>query len=408
MRVAVPSRRKPMRPGVALVVVAFALASACGRNKQPLQPVALPGLELVSLKFEPSTQTPSVTTARDGTVLLTWQQDEPTAVRWRRRAVSGTWSEARTLVESDDLFVNWADFPMMTAFDDERIVAGWLRRSSERAYGISLGYTDDAGEHWSTSQLHAHTGGPEYGFVSMTPLDDGRLRAYWLDGRESGGHGGGGAMQLRAATVGPDGAVADRTLVDDRVCDCCQTSAATTAAGPVVVYRDRSDSEVRDVAIAGPGELRRTVAADGWKIAGCPVNGPAVAAGDAGLVVAWFTAAGGEGKVSVAFAADQGEFSSPISVGMTQPMGRVDVEWLDDQRALVSFIDGGALLARTVDRTGHVGAPWRVADVSASNASGFPRIARARDRIVWAFTAEQAGGAQVRVAEAPISALTPG
>ena len=391
------------------VFLCLATVSACGRcdrTKDAPQPVALPGLEVVDLEFAPKTQTPSVTATTDGTVLLTWQQSEPTAVRWQRRGTDGTWTEARTLVEADDLFVNWADFPTMTAFDDERLVAGWLQRSSEHAYGIKLAHTDNGGAEWSVSQLHEHTGGPEYGFVSMTPLADGRMRAYWLDGRESGGHGGGGAMQLRAATVGPDGAVADRTLVDDRVCDCCQTSAATTPAGPVVVYRDRSEEEVRDIAIAGPGEQHRTVAADNWTIAGCPVNGPAVAASKAGLVVAWFTAAGGEGRVLVAFAADEGDFSPGVSVGLSRPTGRVDVEWLDDQRALVSFIEDGSLLARTVDREGHVGPPWRVAAVSASNASGFPRIARTKDRIVWAFTAETSDGPQVRVAEAPVSALT--
>lgn len=394
-----------------LAFVGLAIASACGRcdrTEQASQPIALPGLEVLDLQFGPTTQTPSVTAATDGTVLMTWQQSEPTGVHWRRRAADGSWTEPRTLVEEDELFVNWADFPMMTAFDDDHLVAGWLQRSSEHAYGIKLAHSEDSGAKWSSSQLHAHTGGPEYGFVSMTPMSDGRMRAYWLDGRESGGHAGGGAMQLRAATVDPDGAVTERTLVDDRVCDCCQTSAATTDDGPVVVYRDRSEEEVRDIAIAGPGERRRTVAADNWTIAGCPVNGPAVAASKAGLVVAWFTAAGGEGKVSVAFATDEGDFSPGVSVGLSRPTGRVDVEWLDEQRALVSFVEDGLLLARTVDREGHVGPPWRVAEVPTANASGFPRIARSQDRIVWAFVAETPDGPQVRVAEAPVSALTSG
>lgn len=400
-----------MRQAAKWVLFGLAIVGACNRRdraEKPHETVALPGLEVLDLQFDGKTQTPSVTTAADGTVLLTWQRSEPAGVHWRRRGTDGSWTNPRTLVEADDLFVNWADFPMMTAFDGEHLVAGWLQRSSEHAYGIKLAHSDDGGAKWSTSQLHMHTAGPEYGFVSMTPLSDGRMRAYWLDGRESGGHGGGGAMQLRAATVSPDGAVADRTLVDDRVCDCCQTSAATTDAGPVVVYRDRSDKEVRDIAIAGPGDRRRTVAADNWTIAGCPVNGPAVAASKAGLVVAWFTAAGNDAKISVAFATNEGDFSPGVSVGLSRPTGRVDVEWLDDRRALVSFVEDGLLIARTVDRDGHVGPAWRVAEVPTANASGFPRIARSEDRIVWAFTATTPDGPQVRVAEAPVSALISG
>lgn len=389
---------------VALVLV----AASCRRSDRAtptMQPV--PGLTVLD-QWESGTQTPNVTTA-SGTVMMTWQQLEPPAVRWRQRAVDGRWGEPRTLVKSDDLFLNWADFPVMAAFDDHRFAAAWLRRSSEHAYGIELGHSTNAGAQWSTARLHAHTGGPEYGFVSMTPLADGRLRAYWLDGRESGGHEHGGAMQLRAATIAPDGVVDERALIDERVCDCCQTSAATTAAGPVVVYRDRSEAEVRDVAIAGPGKLRRKVAADGWTIAGCPVNGPAVAASEHGLVVAWFTGVGGEGKVQAAFATDEGEFSPGVSLGLSKPMGRVDVEWINADQALVSFIeqtdDGASLLARTIARNGHLGPAWRIADVSASNASGFPRMVRTKDTLVWAFTAETRDGPEVRVAEAPLAGL---
>ena len=42
----------------------------------------------------------------------------------------------------------------------------------------------------------------------------------------------------------------ERAVLDARACDCCQTDAAMTSAGPVVVYRNRTEEEIRDIYIA--------------------------------------------------------------------------------------------------------------------------------------------------------------
>jgi len=90
-------------------------------------------------------------------------------------------------------------------------------------------------------------------------------------------------MTLRFTTLDGEGHLGEEVLLDDRICDCCDTDAVLDAAGhPVIVYRDRSGTEVRDISM-----VRRTgdgwsapapVFEDGWTIAGCPVNGPAMAA----------------------------------------------------------------------------------------------------------------------------------
>ena len=50
-----------------------------------------------------------------------------------------------------------------------------------------------------------------------------------------------------------------------------------TADGPVVVYRDRSEQEIRDISIVrlhdGKWSQPSSVFEDNWKINGCPVNG---------------------------------------------------------------------------------------------------------------------------------------
>ena len=57
------------------------------------------------------------------------------------------------------------------------------------------------------------------------------------------------SMTLRYAAIDPKGELSDEAELDNRVCECCQTSAAVTSDGPIVVYRDCSQSEVRDTYI---------------------------------------------------------------------------------------------------------------------------------------------------------------
>src|SRR5690606_29255241 len=91
---------------------------------------------------------------------------------------------------------------------------------------------------------------------------------------------GAGMTSLRAASIDTASRIADAVEVDPSVCDCCGTDVAMTARGPLLVYRDRTADEIRDVYAVrlddGAWGEPHAVHGDGWKIAACPVNGPAV------------------------------------------------------------------------------------------------------------------------------------
>jgi hypothetical protein len=248
----------------------------------------------------------------------------------------------------------------------------------------------------------------------MFPSPAGGLGIVWLDGREmtaheGGGHAGhgGGDMTLRYTAFGRGAKLAPESLLDERVCECCQTSAALTSEGPVVVYRDRSPEEVRDISIvrlrAGKWSAPAPVHRDGWKIAGCPVNGPAVAARGESVAVAWFTGAGDVYSVKVAFSKDAGQsFGPPVRADDGQPMGRVGVVALEDGSAVVSWLEkaeaGGEVRVRRVRQDGSRGPATTVAPMAAARASGFPRMVRTGNSLVFAWV----GGTQVLTAEMPL------
>lgn len=313
--------------------------------------------------------------------------------RWDGEA----WSDPTLITTSDSLFVNWADFPSVIPLADGSLAAHWLARAGEGtyAYHVWTATSSDGGASWSEPhRLHSDASPTEHGFVTL--LDDGALAAAWLDGRNTaGGHAG----EMMLLFGGPGG---EETVLDSRVCDCCQTAGAVIPGGVFVAYRDRSDDELRDISyvrrVDGRWSEPRTLHADGWKIPACPVNGPAVAARDGNLAVAWFSSPRQEGakdpRVQVSFSRDSGDtFGAPLRLSGEHPLGRVDVIWLDDRSVLAVWMerlpdeDGEAeIRARIVHRDGRMEPSRTVTRVSANRSSGFPRLAATTQGVIAAWT----------------------
>ena len=191
------------------------------------------------------------------------------------------------------------------------------------------------------------------------------------------------------------GAILNEMSLDERVCDCCQTTAAITDKGPVVIYRDRSDEEIRDMSIVrwvdGNWSEPKIIFQDNWKIEGCPVNGPKADAIGNDLAIAWFTAADRKPKVKVVFSSDSGEnFEAPIIISEINPAGRVDIAMIDKDNVLVCWLEsieaGNELKVVRVRKTGNNSDPLLVAMVDGSRKSGFPQMELLGDTIYFAWT----------------------
>jgi hypothetical protein len=135
------------------------------------------------------------------------------------------------------------------------------------------------------------------------------------------------------------------------------------------------------------------------------VNGPALAAAGNRVAAAWFTGARDTSRVLVAFSDDGGRrFTPPVRVDGGAPLGRVHVALLPDGDALVAWLEvSGKEALFQVRRAGDQGpgAVMTVARTSAARASGFPRLVRAGDRVVLAWT-EAGKPSHVRTAVARV------
>lgn len=339
--------------------------------------------------------------SNDGSLSLSWissNEGEKSTLNFSQFK-DGKWVNPQTMATGSDWFVNWADFPAH-AINEDLILSSYLKKSDSGTYtyDVILSLQKLSGEKIKEDFL-LHTDGvkAEHGFVSIIPNHNQGFFITWLDGRNTvekdlGGHH--KPMTIRFAQITNKGDIINESELDSVTCDCCQTSIAVTNNGPVVVYRDRSEKEIRDIYIArninGIWEVPTPIHNDGWEINGCPVNGPKVAFNSNNLAVSWFTVSNERPTVNLSFSKSNGaSFGNPIKINDNDAIGRVDVAFLNPQEVLVSYIEGDDvgtyLRIKKVSIDGKVSAPITISKIDGGRSTGVPQLEILNNEIfiVW-------------------------
>ncbi|MGN6512783.1 MAG: sialidase family protein [Lysobacteraceae bacterium] len=408
-----------------VLVLAAALAG-CHRAEAPPAQAARSGqgpwvVQEWPLPATPGAVEPGLVVGPDGRLLLSWVSSVPgrrNALQFSDTDAAGRWQTApRTIAVGNSLLANWANTPHLLATPDGALWVHWLQAAGAgEASNLALARSTNDGFSWSAPLQVNPDGAPaEHGFAALWPASQDTLGMAWLAGAPApaapaahAGHAAhGAATALRAAVFDRNLQRCAEQVVDAQACDCCRTAVATTARGPLLVYRDRSDAEIRDIAATrfdGHAWSKPVpVHADGWKITACPVNGPAVAARGDEAVVAWFTAAHDKPAVLLARSGDAGgHFDAPVTVDAgAQVDGRVAVA-LDGQQAWVAWLRtqaGGSTLwlSRYAPDLSHELQRFQVAKLRARGpAAGYPQLAVREDGawLVWTDSVE--GAPQLR------------
>jgi hypothetical protein len=359
-------------------------------------------------------QFPRLASLPDGGILMSWVEPAGKDHILKYGLLrDGKWIRQGEVARGGDWFINWSDFPSVVAIDKSFWVAHWLvKQKGGRTYDydIATSISNDSGITWSTPKLpHRDGSAAEHGFAVIFPVH-GDAGIIWLDGRDrlaKKNHGKhtekSGNFALRYTRIHRDGGMDKEQVVDDNTCTCCWPAVAVTPSGPVAAWRGRTDDEIRDHRVArlhqGQWTKPVTLHKDGWEIAGCPVNGPVLAARGMQVVAVWFTAADDHPRIRAAFSTDGGQsFGQPIVVDKVNPFGRVGVAWSDDHTAVVSWItatDAGtrksSLALRKLYTDGSSGPIRRLKEISGGRDTGVPQLAMYGAGFIMAWTEETPG-----------------
>lgn len=284
---------------------------------------------------------------KDGRLILSWVEPAKESGKTLKFSIydSGKWSEPRSVVSLADIY----DLPKVVALTDGAFGAVWGTETKVKADSSSEVYVSrsaDGGQTWSkpvqansdktvkTARYNAY----------IAPLDGGKTAIFWSDARNHNKPKGTQIQYLMGAVMNTDGTVGPDFAVDNDICSCCQLLPTRYKDKLYVTYRDRLQGNVRDIAVIpwpGISEAKPVnVHKDNWVLEGCPGQNVGSAASANRLGVAWFTAAGGKGKVQAAFSdnPDKG-FGKPINIDRSNnPQGEVKMAMLDDGHAAVQWL----------------------------------------------------------------------
>jgi hypothetical protein len=378
----------------------FVVLNGCADGSNHEKAKTLKAVRLLQSPATDSCGEPYLVTGKNGLLYLSWIQKEGNTYQLRFSTFKDEeWTQPVSIAEGVNWFVNWADYPVIASNGDNHLLAHFLEKSDSGAYTYDIKYliSADRGKTWTKPRLLNEDGKKaEHGFVSVIPYED-KYFVSWLDGRNtadassSGHEGHHGQMSLRAALIDKDGKKEKEWELDNRVCDCCQTSICMCKDGPVVIYRDRSEEEIRDMSlvrmVGGEWSKPSAISADNWKIEGCPVNGPRAEAIGNNLGVAWFTVENDTGVVKFAFSNDGGQsFGAPVKINESKALGRVDMVLLDSATAMVSWMEGSTIKLAKVHADGTREAAILVAQSSEARSGGFPQMAKRGSELFMAWT----------------------
>ena len=368
----------------------------------------------------PGQAEPSVVADPQGGFILTSieRAGSVATLSYHRIDRSGERVSSGEIASGSDWFVNWADFPSLVVADNGDWVSFYLRKSDPAApyaYDIWTLRSQDQGASWSQPQrLHDDGTTTEHGFVSLLADGDDRVLAVWLDGRRGAAasddeHGHGGAhTSLRSAVLTRQGPPVEQVELDDLTCDCCSTDAVRGADGPLVVYRNRSEQEIRDIGwlqrAAGSWSSPVIGVADHWKMPGCPVNGPALSKlGDAQLL-AWPTLRDEAFELRLA-RNDRGTWKALASLERhPELLGRVDATPWGERQALVSWLgaseasnpSAAVLRLARLDESGKLLAQYELQQLPPGRSTGMPKLASHGERALLVWTEPDENGSRVR------------
>lgn len=291
------------------------------------------------------------------------------------------------------------DPPEVAVADDGTVYVAWTARAGETGHATTLYLSasrDDGKSFGTPVKVNDDAGVGVHGMHSLAVGHGGRVYLAWLDERNLHAHeesktgdtssakkasGGAHGEQNRevffAASADGGRTFAQNRRVASEACPCCKTALAVSGEGRVYVgWRQVLPGDFRHIAVASSADGGETFAAptvvsdDRWELRGCPVSGPALAAGDGGVLrVLWYTAGeAGQPGLYGAESNDGGRTFAPRRVVREGDLSGTPLLLKDERGGLVAVFESAG-------HSGSKGLSWARLGEAMSGAGGAPLIA---------------------------------
>jgi hypothetical protein len=319
---------------------------------------------------------PAVAAGRDGAVYVAWvgHGAGKEADVWLSRVeagAKGAGGESARVNRTPGEATAWrGDAPSVAVSKEGAVYVAWTAREGDggQATTLYVSASRDGGRSFDEPvKVNDDSEPGVHGMHSLAVGEDGRVYVAWLDERDiDTSHDGdahatkqmSGKMPMQHGEHNREvffsySADGGRTFSKNRriaveACPCCKTSLAASRGGRVYVgWRQVLPGDFRHIAVASSADGGETfdaptvVSDDRWELRGCPVSGPALAAGDGErLTVVWFTAgdAGTPGIYS-SESSDGGRTFAPRRV-VSEVTVRGTPQLLTDARGVVAVFEG--------------------------------------------------------------------
>jgi len=136
---------------IIILLVPLAFSPSLIACSGPLDPLPFATTAIDDPVSAPATS-PRLAGGPDGQLIMSWLQADGESVALRySQYEDGHWSDAATVIENDDMFVNWADLPSVVPLGDGHLAAHWLQRTEGEWYSYDTVFRQsfDNGATWS-------------------------------------------------------------------------------------------------------------------------------------------------------------------------------------------------------------------------------------------------------------------
>jgi len=315
---------------LSLILINCASTAKEAQNKQPqlYQSHSFPSID--------KARTPRLSSLSNG-MLLSWVDiSSPVKKLKFSRFIDNQWSKPQIVQQGTNWFINYADYASITALDDSHYVASWLEHTGRRwiDYRFLVSQSFDAGKSWSKpSSPIANNIKGQNGFLSVQ-INGSNPLFVWISSI-------GKDYAVQSASLNSKGEWLNLETVDTSSCSCCHTDMSRFGDQILMVYRDRTQDEIRDISLASlkndQWKEQSIIENDGWKINGCPVNGPSITATESGYVIIWFSAANDIPAVKIKSFSVLAEEQTK-TLGDDKVSGRVDSAKVSESQVMMIWL----------------------------------------------------------------------